>query len=260
MKILNHKKYDSLYHLHVVKTGGTHLATFLMYNIYNKLKNADVKINKESLENIHAGWKPVEENQYIISSFRDPVKRIISHFFHLLKLELADSSVINRENKWQHFIGGNISNYINPTKNDFFSWLEYNSPHIDNYQSKNFFYKEDIATIPHTLRGATARLYLEGFNDIDVLKNISRVNLLIKTKDMNINNFENLLNKILNDFNLKNKDKVNADILLSNSNKKSLEFYNSLSKKEIEYIESLNTLDLEIYNTDSFFWDPKAFI
>jgi len=260
MKILNHKQYDSLYHLHVVKTGGTHLATFLMYNIYNKLKNADVKINRESLENIHAGWKPVEENQYIISSFRDPVKRIISHFFHLLKLELADSPVINRENKWQHFIGGNISNYINPTKNDFFSWLEYNSPHINSYQSKNFFYKEDIKTVPYTLRGVTAPLYLEGFNSLDVLKNISRINLLLRTKDININNFENLLNTILNDFNLKNKDKVDTDILSTNSNKKSFEFYNSLSKKEIEYIESLNTLDLEIYNTDSFFWDPKAFI
>ena len=247
--------------MHVVKTGGTLLSTFLMYNVYDKLKNIDVEIKRETLTNPHVGWKLVADNQYVISSFRDPVKRIISHFFHLLRSPPTDDvSIVTRENKWRCFIGGNISNYTNPTKNDFFSWLEYSNPHINNYQSKNFFYKEDIETIPFSLRGITAPLYLEGFNEADVLKNISRINLLLKTEDISINNFENLLSRILNDFNLKNKDKLNTDILSYNLHKKSFEFYNSLSKKEIEYIESLNTLDLEIYNTESFFWDPKTII
>jgi hypothetical protein len=257
---LSNKKYESLYHLHVVKTGGGNLSTFLIYNIYNILENNNFKVTTESKENIHAGWKPVTESQYVISSFRDPTKRVVSHFFHLLMVNLSRVSEITRENKWQHFIGGNISNYANPTKNDFFSWLEYNSPHINNYQSKNFFYKEDIKTIPYTLRGVTAPLYLQGFNNLDVLKNISRINLLLRTKDININNFKNISNTVLNDFGLKNQNKITVNINENNANKKSLEFYNSLSLKEIAYIESLNTLDLEIYNTDSFFWDPKDFI
>jgi len=248
------------YHLHIPKTGGTSLEVFLIQNVYPEFLKNNISIFKDDLNGAHLGWKPVKDNQYIISSFRNPSKRVVSHFFWMLKLRLLDNPKITRENKHNYSIGSKVKDYNNPTKIEFFSWIEKNNKWVSDYQSKNFFYRENDLVVPICVFGCSPPLSINEFNKDEVLNNIKRTNLLIKSEDIKLNNFNNLMNKILIDLNIENKNKIKLTTNDINTNEKSFEFYNNLSLKEIEYIESLNTLDLEIYNTDSFFWDPKAFI
>lgn len=252
--------YSEFYHLHIPKTAGMYLHSILNDNLFPILLKNNISIfnyNKE--KGSHSGWKPVIDNQYVVSSFRDPVKRIVSHFFWMLKLIEKNGIKVTRENKHIFYFGSNVKDYKNPTKQEFMYWIEKNKDYLSNYQSKNFFYREDDQVVPICIRGCSSALSIKEFNKDEAIKNILRTNLLIKAENIKINNFENILNKILNDFDLKNENKMmKINVNMSNSNEKSLVFYKSLSKEEIEYIESLNLLDLEVYNTDSFFWDLKA--
>ena len=255
---MNKKNYSEFYHLHIPKTGGTSLFLMLRENLFPILFKNNIPIsiyNKEKRD--HSGWKPVIDNQYIMSSFRDPVKRVVSHFFWMLNLIEASGIEVTRENKHIFYFGSNIEDYRNPTKQEFIHWIQKNKNYLSDYQSKNFFYRENDQVVPMCVIGCSPALSIKEFNKDEAIKNILRTNLLIKTENIKINNFENIFNKILNDFDLKNTNKIKINTNTSNSNKKSFEFYNSLSKKEIEYIQSINLLDLEIYNTDSFFWNPK---
>ena len=259
---MNKKNYSEFYHLHIPKTGGTYLSSILNNNLFPILLKNNISIfnynNYNKRKQSHSGWKPIIDNQYIISSFRDPVKRIISHFFGMLKLIEKSEIKVTRENKHIFYFGSNIKDYKNPTKQEFMYWIEKNKDYLSNYQSKNFFYRENDQVLPICVQGFSSALSIKEFNKDEAIKNILRTDLLIKTENIKINNFENILSKILNDFDLKNEKKIIIKVNRSNSNEKSLTFYKSLSKEEVEYIESLNILDLEIYNTDSFFWDPKS--
>ena len=258
---MNDTKYSEFYHLHIPKTAGTSLHIFLNNNIFPILPKNKINVfDYNSTKTYHCGWGPVKDNQYVLSSFRNPSKRVVSHFFWMLKLKMLDNPKITRENKHHYSIGSKINDYNNPTKIDFFSWIEKNSKWVSDYQSKNFFYRENDLVTPRCVAGCSPPLSINEFNKNEVFNNIKRTNLLIKSENIKLNNFNNIMNKILNDLNIENKNKIELTINAVNSNKKSFEFYNSLSLKEIEYIESLNTLDLEIYNTDSFFWDPKSII
>lgn len=260
---MNKKNYSEFYHLHIPKTGGTQLSSILNDNLFPILLKNNISIfnynNYNKRNKSHSGWKPVIHNQYIVSSFRDPVKRIISHFFWMLKLIEKNEIKITKENKHLFYFQPNVKDYKNPTKQEFIYWIEKNKDYLSDYQSKNFFYRENDYVVPTCLQGSSSALSIKEFNKNEAIKNILRTDLLIKTENIKIDNFKNILNKILNDFDLKNENKImKININLSNSYNKSLIFYKSLSKEEVEYIESLNILDLEIYNTDSFFWDPKS--
>ena len=258
---MNNTKYLEFHQIHIPKTAGTLLYTFLNANLIPILLKNNFKIFDANRQNMrHHGWSQVTENQYLVSSFRDPSKRMVSHFFQMLRNQLLHNVKITRENKHLYNIGSNINNYEAPTKDEFFNWIEKNDKWLSNYQSKNFFYRPDDLIIPRCILGLAGPLSIKDFNKPEVLNNLQKVNLLIKSEHLKNENFENILNKILNDYNLKNDKPINLDYNNRNRNKKSFEFYNSLSKKEIEYIESLNTLDLGIYNTESFFWDPKSII
>jgi hypothetical protein len=258
---MNDPDYSEFYQLHIPKTAGLSLYSFLNTNLFSILEKNNINIfNYNDRKTYHCGWQPVKDNQYVISSFRNPSKRVVSHFFWMLKLRLLDNAKITRENKHKYSIGSKVKDYNNPTNIEFFSWIEKNSKWVSDYQSKNFFYRENDLVVPTCVFGCSPPLSINEFNKDEVLNNIKRTNLLIKSEDIKLNNFNNLMNKILIDLNIENKNKIKLTTNAINTNEKSLKFYNSLSKKEIEYIESLNTLDLEIYNTDSFFWDPKAFI
>lgn len=253
--------YSEFYHLHIPKTAGTSLYFFLDKNLFPILpKNGIKAFDYDGTRGYHYGWGPVKDNQYVISSFRNPSKRVVSHFFWMLKLQLANSPTITRENKHIYTVGTKVNNYNNPTKGEFFAWIEKNNKWISDYQSKNFFYRENDLVTPRCLAGCSPPLSINEFNKDEVLSNIKRTNLLIKSENIKLNNFNNIMSKILTDLSIENKNKIELTFNGVNSNKKSFEFYNSLSLKEIEYIESLNTLDLEIYNTESFFWDPKSAI
>jgi hypothetical protein len=244
------------YHLHIPKTGGTSLEFFLIQNVYKKLLSNNISIFKDDFNGAHLGWKPVTDNSYIVSSFRDPVKRVVSHFFWTLKIIEQFNPQITWKNAHLVYPATKIRDYKNPTKKEFMSWVEKNNQYLSNYQSKNFFYREDDSVSPKFLNGCTSPLSIEEFNKKESIKNILRVDILLKTNDINFNSLKKMYNKILNDFDInhskkdgfiKTKDTVNI-------NERSKIFYDTLTQEEIKHLESLNEIDLEIHNTDSLFW------
>ena len=135
---MNKTNYLEFYQIHIPKTAGTLLYTFLNTNLNPILLKNNFNIFDDSQQNMrHAGWSQVTENQYLVSSFINPSKRIVSHFFQMLKNQLSYNVKITRENKHKYSIGSKINDYNNPTKIEFFSWIEKNSKWVSDYQSKN---------------------------------------------------------------------------------------------------------------------------
>ena len=111
-------KYKSFYHLQIAKCGGTYLNNLIIHQLFNILKNNNISyVDGE----YHLGWQEIENN-YVISSLRDPVKRTVSHYAY-----------------WK--IGG--QNGPIPEKiPSFMNWVETNKNFISNYQIKNFLYNK----------------------------------------------------------------------------------------------------------------------
>jgi hypothetical protein len=107
-------KYDNIYFLHIHKTGGH----YILNNIINPVRDIFKEQNKKILTG-HLCWKPVKENTYVITSLRDPVKRTISHFEHIVKYDNDNNEL--------------ISNSIN----SLMSWIDKNKQSIPNFQSKS---------------------------------------------------------------------------------------------------------------------------
>jgi hypothetical protein len=244
------------YHLHIPKTGGTSLEVFLIQNVYPEFLKNNISIFKDDLNGAHLGWKPVNQNSYVVSSFRDPVKRIVSHFFWTLKLVEQFNPEVTWKNAHLIYPATKIRDYKNPTKKEFMSWIEKNNQYLSNYQCKNFFYREDDSVSPKFLNGCTSPLSIEEFNKEESINNILKTNILLKTNDIKIDTFRKIYYEILEEFDIsyKNKNSHLIRVGLANKNEKSKIFYNTLTQEEINYIESLNIIDVEVYNTESLFW------
>lgn len=208
----------------------------------------------------HKGWKPVNKNSYIISSFREPVSRLISHFCFILFIHN-----LNKKDKKHNLFFLHPTNRVkdvnNPTVEEFLNWIEKNKEILCNYQAKNFSYNEKDNGVPTFLQALPVPLRLRNFDKKETFDNILNVNILLKTEHVTEKNMVNVVNKIFNDFEIKNN--LNTDKIIKqvsdrkNINSKSLELFNKLTKKDISYLQDLNSIDMEIYNTDSFFWDSS---
>ena len=150
---------------------------------------------------------------------------------------------------------------LTPTVEEFLNWIEKNKEILSNYQAKNFSYNEKDNGVPTFLQAHSSPLRLRNFDKKETFDNILNVNILLKTEDVTEKNMVNVVNKIFNDFEIKNN--LNTDKIIKqvsdrkNINSKSLELFNKLTKKDISYLQDLNSIDMEIYNTDSFFWDSS---
>jgi len=112
-------RYESFYHFHIGKTGGTYLYNTLVEPLFEALwANSIFTLNGA----YHVGWLNRQKN-YVLSSFRDPVKRTASHYAF-------------------YKMGGGRRNSRQTNILDFMPWVETYQNLLANYQSKNFLYEK----------------------------------------------------------------------------------------------------------------------
>ena len=216
------------YHLHVPKTGGTYLKSFFEFDLINKLKVSKIEFISE-----HAGWENVKDNTYVVTSWRDPAKRTVSHFVLWAKILEQPSDV-----------------------DSFRNWLNKYSNKVSNYQSKiilsnseddpqrNFFYKDSNVEPDSPIEKNL------------VFERLKRIDLFIKDTQLDKKNFQIWENTILNDMEIKTNTFVdyNSIEFFKNSSQISQEIYQALSKEEIDALFALSDIDTEIYNNNLLFW------
>jgi hypothetical protein len=217
--------YKTFYHLQIAKCGGTYLNNIVINQISDILLNNNIRVI-DGQE--HLGWKE-NEKTYTVSCLRDPVKRTVSHYAYTNK---------------------NISSFID--------WVEKYEKFISNYQIKNFLYTrnnplEYSTNIFYPVRNKNFMLM-----EIDktfAMDRISNINILLKDSQLNDQTCENVGKKILKDFNIIDSIKINTNKDNDhNINKRSLQIYNSLTKKEIDYLYEINSLDSEIYFSEELYF------
>ena len=229
--------YNSFYHLQIAKCGGTYLNNMIVHQLFNILKNKDISyIDGE----YHLGWKEIENN-YVVSSLRDPVKRTVSHYAY-----------------WKN---GGQNGSIPKDIPSFMVWVERNKDFISNYQIKNFLYeKKNFHLNPFDPRETDPDFLTIKIDKNLAFDRIKRVNVLLKDAQLNYQTCNTVMKKILKDFNIKdsfyidNEKKYNHNIT-----KGSTELYNSLTKQDIDYIYNLNNIDSEIYFSQSIYTSIEDF-
>jgi hypothetical protein len=227
------KSNKIFYHLQIAKCGGTYINNMFVHSLFDIFNNNSINyIDGE----YHLGWQDVK-NIYILSCFRDPVKRTISHYAYYKN-------------------GGQGGTPISGLPN-FIYWVKQNEKLISNYQIKNFLYtKKNMSLNPFNPDGIDPDFMSIEINKNKAIDRIKNTNILLKNSQLNENNSLKVMQKILDEFGLDQKSFINNnkshDHNITNGSK---EIYDSLNHKEIEYIYSINNLDSEIYMSSSLFFN-----
>lgn len=215
-------KYDGFSFIHIPKTGGHFLRTEVLEPLTSSFINNKIKFSMQ-----HTGWLNVSDSTYTLTSLRDPSKRTISHFCHYAKLNELPVSLFELD-----------------------KWLEYNESNISNFQSKFLFY------LPSDKKyfGSDFLQYFDDPNFLnisnityeDTIDKLKTINILINEKSLNIEKCKNILNKIINDFNILNF-KMTRPYDVYNINDKSANLYDQLPSEKIEKLYAINKIDSDIY-------------
>jgi hypothetical protein len=225
--------YKTFYHLQIAKCGGTYLNNIVINQISDILLNNNIRvINGQE----HLGWKE-KEKTYTVSCLRDPVKRTVSHYAYIYK---------------------NRSSTYYKNSSSFIGWVEKYEKFISNYQVKNFLYTRnlELKDSPEIFSPEKDKNFM--LMEIDkpfAIERISKINILLKDDQLNDKTCENVGKKILKDFNITDSIKINTNKDHDhNINKRSLQIYNNLTKKEIDYLYEINSLDSEIYFSEELYF------
>jgi len=230
-------KYNSFYHLQIAKCGGTYLNNMIIHQLFNILEKNNIPfIDGE----YHLGWKEIENN-YVISSLRDPVKRTVSHYAY-----------------WKN---GGQDGPIPENIPSFMVWVNRNKNFISNYQIKNFLYQRtNFQQNPFDPRGVDPDFLTIKIDKELAIKRIKSVNILLKDTQLNNQACDIIMKKILKDFNLNDSFYIdNEKVYDHNITKGSKELYKSLTKQDIDYLYNLNNIDSEIYFSQSIYFNAEDF-
>ena len=169
--------YKKFYHLHTPWTGGRWLLQNVIYPLLPEIKSAGIEVfNDYPIDNpkAHGCWNPeIDDDTYVISTFRDPVYHLPSLFFHM-KAAYPDQRFPN-EVQWdpEKFTEELFFKALWDPTDGVMHYL------TDNFQSKNLLYKNSLLDINNI------RTYISPeHNFTGVLKRAERVDLLIRTKDL----------------------------------------------------------------------------
>lgn len=228
------RKIQKLYHLHIPKTGGRFIKdNFISPNISLFYKNGIKNYSGPS----HANWDIdfIDEDTYIISSFRDPIERIVSDYAHSLVLDNSGNRIVD--------IG--ISTKMN--RSSFIEWAKNNESYISDFQSKNLYIEDSRKN--HIDCKEHFEFYFNEDSKKIVLEKSKRIDLFVKTNELEYNK---VINKIFLDTGIV-IPKINISGIDKYINIESELLYKSLTKEDIDYLQGINSLDYEILNTQSLF-------
>jgi len=217
-------KKNEIYHLHIAKTGGH----WVREEIVNALRG-HVKIYEETF---HHGWTPVKPTSYVISSWREPAKRTVSHYAYLIKIGRIPVEKL--------------------TANDFFAWVKKNKSYLKNYQAKNILYSGSNKYMFETNYEFFEN---KNVNEDLTIERIKSFEFFIRDTQMIASNVNKIVSKMYKYFEMPQHSIVPGSDELRNKNSMSLELYNYLTSFEIEELQELNNLDCRIYNDLSLFWN-----
>ena len=160
-----------------------------------EIKAAGIEVfNDYPIDNpkAHGCWNPeIDDDTYVISTFRDPVYHLPSLFFHI-KAAYPNQRFPN-EVQWdpEKFTEDLFFRALWDTTDSTTFYL------MDNFQSKNLLYKNSLLELNNI------RMYISPeHNFTGVLKRAERVNLLIRTKDLPKDDPTVLISKIGKDLGL----------------------------------------------------------
>jgi hypothetical protein len=224
-------KKTKIYHLHIPKTGGQYINSTILIPLNKTFEENNIK----NIAIGHACWRKITDETYIVTCFRDPVQRTVSHFCYYLKSSL------------------NVNN-IKSSKKEFLNWISQNKNYISNFQSKNLIYEDSIINAPFFFLKDDNFLNISKVNKNDVFNKAKRVDLLLKNDRLNAKYSKIAKEKICNDFEIKIQKEPNKTFF--NKNKESFSLYSELTIKEIDFIYSINDIDSDIYFDESLFDIP----
>lgn len=260
-------KYNRFFNLHIPKTGGTYFRENILKPVESYLNENGITTDTNGdggegqtakTQTFHWCWyEPyVQEDSYIFTSFRDPAKRIVSHY------------------SWQALRA--ISYGLSPYKeedinvNNFYKWLEQYENTYANFQSKNLIYyspdhsvyKEAVHTgwkqddVPRINSFLFKKDFAEyPINKDKVFSNINRINLFVKDTTLSKEDYQiKIRDKIIDDLGL---DPVNIPItnkVYGNSNPISTELFKKFTDKQINEIYEKSPIDSEIFFNNSLFY------
>jgi len=228
------KNNKTFYHLQIAKCGGTYINNIFVHNLFNIFSNNSINyIDGE----YHLGWQDFE-NMYTLSCFRDPLKRTISHYAYYKN-------------------GGHGGKALTDIPN-FIEWVKQNEQLIANYQIKNFLYtKKNFHLNPfNPTSGIDPDFMSIKIDKHKAMDRIKNTNILLKNSQLNNETCLTVMQIILDDFDLKQKSFIDKNKQHDhNITIGSKEIYNNLSVKEIEYVYNINSLDSEVYMSNSLFFN-----
>ena len=248
---------NKFYFLHIPKTGGHYLIDQLITPLKKRLKPKGIKF----IGSYHLAWYIFDhyniDETYIISVFRDPAKRTVSHFcFSMFKN--ADSSP--RKGAYELNVEG------------LFKWVEDFQNYLTNFQVKNFIaeYNSKDAHID-TLYYFIQEISFTKIKTIDrelLQKRLDRIDILLKDTQLNKNTMESVAQKIFNDFKISeplwkfrsdfipnSHYSININAELYNMNKDSELLFSQLNEQQIQKLYDLSPIDTEVYFNNSLFWN-----
>jgi hypothetical protein len=123
----------NVYLMHIPKTGGQYFSDSLISALNEGCKNKNLNTRK-ILKDGHRGWSEVDQDSYIISIFRNPINRTISHYLYYnpptiqsmeeIKISLLKFVELNdfMHNYQSKFICSDQINYAENLNNQFFTY------------------------------------------------------------------------------------------------------------------------------------------
>jgi len=225
-------KYDSIYFLHIMKTGGRHLRNSVFIPITDQLqKNNITIINNNNYP--HTGWhSKITDKTYIVTALRNPIEQVVSLFAHGISLDKN-----GKETK--------VYNSSELEKNKFLDYVS-NSLEYQNFQSKSYMHNE--------LNSKVLQDKELSINNNIFIERKNRVNLIIKTEDIK-NNEKNIQEKIFLDLGISHIAKSKPAFFKNKNfyNHESKKLYDSLLDNEKKFILQYNRIDEHLYENSNYF-------
>jgi hypothetical protein len=233
-------KYKNFYFLHIPKTGGRYVRTYILNQLENKIDILG--------DDRHDGWiDDISDDTYVFSILRDPVKYVCSLYAHTVSHKAGFIESSNDRGRHTDFIKKDIVN-ISLDKKYMFDWLAVN-PWRYNLQSKEILH--GTTGKKNVIDNIVQKYIFHSNVDKELLyKRLNRINLLVR--QTSLYNAESVAQKICDDLGIEMAGEIEKDNLTYH-NIASTNLYNSLTEEDKAKIEELFDIDLEIYNNHSIF-------
>lgn len=215
--------YKSFYYLQIPKTGSKYFIGNIYWPLAEELKKHNINLINmwdQNSKPVITGWDPrIDEDTYVVSTFRDPVRQVVSKYCN--QFRTSDKP----ESKY----------YLNetPDKKEFFL-------HVDKYYNNMSKYLANHSTDNDKDVFQSTEINIES-----AVRRSKRVNKFI----LESTNPWQVIREILTDMDLPVPDYLYKDLFRQkvNVNNSSRLLYESLSTEEIEHILSRSDVDGPIY-------------